>query len=246
MTGFRILDRCTSAAQRIPRDVLNTTIATLIGTAIGAVTGGLLVYWVNAEDRREASINTAWDRVTAYDGVRRKSGGGLRQAIEFLAGHQKNLRRLYLYNADLFGLRLTPSTALQGVRLAGADLQNAILPDADLKGAWLSGARLVQACLEGAILDAAILGTAKLGGQDWPAANLQGADLRGANLSGEDGAWDGVELDMADLRGATGLTCGKLARTRNWQSAYRDPAYQCDADIPTPPESTRCEMLEGE
>jgi hypothetical protein len=44
---------------------------------------------------------------------------------------------------------------------------------------------------------------------------------------------------MADLCGATGLTCAKLARTRNWQAAYR-----CEADIPTPPEAPRCEALD--
>ena len=246
MSGKRILDRCGRAARRIPRDAVNTAIATLIGTAIGAVTGGLLVYWVNAEDRQEASINAAWNQVTAYDGVRRKSGGGLRQAIEYLARHDKDLRRLYLFNADLFGLRLVPGTALRGVRLAGADLQNTVLPGADMKGARLSGARLVQACLEGANLEAAILGAAKLDGRDWPAANLEGADLRSANFSGEDGAWDGVELKMADLRGATGLTCAKLARTRNWQAAYRDPAYRCEADIPAPPEAPRCEALDAD
>ena len=66
------------------------------------------------------------------------------------------------------------------------------------------------------------------------------------SFSGEDGAWDGVELKMADLRGATGLTCAKLARTRNWQAAYRDPAYRCEADIPAPPEAPRCEALDAD
>jgi hypothetical protein len=246
MSANRVLERCARAVRRIPRETVNTAMATLIGTAIGAVTGGLLVYWVNAEDRRQAAISTAWDRVAAYDGVRRKSGGGLRQAIEYLAAHQMTLRRLYLFDADLFSLRLIPGTALHGVRLAGADLEEAVLPEADMKGARLSGARLVRACLEGANLEGAILSATRLEGQDWPAANLEGADLRGANLLGEDGAWDGVELGAADLRGVAGLTCARLARTRNWRAAYRDPALGCDADIPEPPHTPRCEALEAD
>jgi hypothetical protein len=117
-----ILGRWARAMRCIPRETINMSIATMIGTAIGAVTGGLLVYWVNAEDRRGAAVSTAWDRVAADDGVRRKSGGGLRQAIEFLAANKMNLRRLYLFDADLFGLHLAEGAAMHGVRLAGADL----------------------------------------------------------------------------------------------------------------------------
>jgi hypothetical protein len=34
------------------------------------------------------------------------------------------------------------------------------------------------------------------------------------------------------LYGAQFLNCAQLAVTRNWQSAFRDDALACDADIP--------------
>lgn len=223
---------------------------------ISALVGVGATYWLTMGDREQLAsfqkqevyyqqqelFNKAWDRINSYIGNPSHSGG-LRDAIELLAGERKPLHRLYLYNAQLQGLTLPPKANLNGVQLVRADLQDSVMPEVGMSGAWLSAAHLVGSCLKGADLSGAVVGAATLNEVSWGAANLEGADLRGANLDGKNEYWAGVELRGADLRGAKGLSCEKLQRALNWQEAFRVEALSCDAEIPRREEPPRCDEL---
>lgn len=84
-----------------------------------------------------------------------------------------------------------------------------------------------------------------LSGFDLSRADLRGADLRGTRCRGtnlSDARLEGANffkavLDEADLAGAVlysaqFLNCAQLIVARNWQSAFRDDALGCGADIP--------------
>jgi uncharacterized protein YjbI with pentapeptide repeats len=94
---------------------------------------------------------------------------------------------------------------LGGAGLCGLDLANANLAGADLRKADLRGANLSGATLAG--------------------ADLEGADFFKAVL-------DGADLAASNLVGARSLNCWQLEKTRNWQSAFRDPDLACGAQIP--------------
>jgi uncharacterized protein YjbI with pentapeptide repeats len=95
----------------------------------------------------------------------------------------------------------------------------------ELSGAGLCGLELAGANLAGADLRRA----------DLRGANLSGATLAGADLEGADffkAVLDGADLGGANLGGARSLNCWQLEKTRNWQSAFRDPDLACGAPIP--------------
>ena len=226
-----------SASRMMPKGfwqkIIWLGIVPAIFTAIGAVVGGVVIYLVSAEERRQTAINMAWDRIASYSGDPSQSGGGLRRAIEFLANERESLRGVFLYNARLFGLKLPPKTDLNGARLVNTNLQNADMPGVQLNGAWLSMAHLVGANLIDADLGGAIVGEAILDNQSVGPANLEGANLSGANLAGDNQNWRGVNLTKADLTGVRNMKCEKLTQASNWQEAFRDNALACGAEIPT-------------
>ena len=236
----------------VPWKILAPIISALASAGVAAG----VAYLLTMDDREQLALyreqeghyqqqelfNQAWNRINSYAGDPSKSGG-LRDAIELLAGEGKPLRRLYLYNAQLQGLTLPPEANLNGVQLVRADLQDSVMPEVKMSGAWLSAAHLVGSCLKGADLSGAVVGAATLNEVLWGAANLEGADLRGANLDGKNEYWAGVELRGADLRGAKGLSCEKLQRALNWQEAFRVEALSCDAEIPRREEPPRCDEL---
>lgn len=94
---------------------------------------------------------------------------------------------------------------LSAAHLCGFDLVGANLAEADLRKADLRGANLSDA----------ILTDAHLEGANFFRAILDRADLAGAHLNG-----------------AQFLTGLQLVRSRNWQSAYREPDLACGAPIP--------------
>jgi uncharacterized protein YjbI with pentapeptide repeats len=94
------------------------------------------------------------------------------------------------------------------------------LSRAGLRGLDLSGFDLSRADLQ----------DADLRGTNFCQANLSGAHLEGANLF--KAMLDGADLAGAFLYGAQFLNCAQLAVTRNWQSAFRNDALACGADIP--------------
>lgn len=95
------------------------------------------------------------------------------------------------------------------------ELAGAGLCGLDLANANLAGANLRKADLRGTTLNGATLAGADLEGADFFKTVLDGADLTGANLVG-----------------ARSLNCWQLEKTRNWQSAFRDPDLACGAPIP--------------
>jgi uncharacterized protein YjbI with pentapeptide repeats len=84
--------------------------------------------------------------------------------------------------------------------------------------------------LGGFDLSRADLRDADLRGANFCRANLSDAHLEGANLF--KAVFDSADLTGAFLYGAQFLNCAQLAVTRNWQSAFRDDALACGADIP--------------
>jgi uncharacterized protein YjbI with pentapeptide repeats len=94
----------------------------------------------------------------------------------------------------------------------------------------LSRAGLRGLDLDGFDLSRADLRDADLRGANFCRANLSGAHLEGANLF--KAVFDGADLAGAFLYGAQFLNCAQLAVTHNWQSAFRDDALACGADIP--------------
>ena len=103
------------------------------------------------------------------------------------------------------------------VALSGVDLSHAELSETDLSGANLSNANLSNADLSEANLRGAALSGASLRGADLSSANLNDADLTAAflndaDLSGENvvGYLYGADLDLANLRGAKGITNEEL------------------------------------
>jgi uncharacterized protein YjbI with pentapeptide repeats len=94
------------------------------------------------------------------------------------------------------------------------------LSRAGLRGLDLSGFDLSRADLQ----------DADLRGTNFCQANLSAAHLEGANLF--KAVLDDADLAGAFLYGAQFLNCAQLAVTRNWQSAFRDDALACGADIP--------------
>jgi uncharacterized protein YjbI with pentapeptide repeats len=95
----------------------------------------------------------------------------------------------------------------------------------ELSGAGLCGFELANANLAGANLRKC----------DLRGSNLSGATLAGADLEGADffrAILDGADLSGANLIGARSLNCWQLEKTRNWQSAFRDPDLACGASIP--------------
>ena len=94
----------------------------------------------------------------------------------------------------------------------------------------LSRAGLRGLDLGGFDLSRADLRDADLRGTNFCQANLSGAHLEGANLF--KAVLDGADLAGAFLYGAQFLNCAQLVVTRNWQSAFRDDALACGADIP--------------
>ena len=94
----------------------------------------------------------------------------------------------------------------------------------------LSRAGLRGLDLGGFDLSRADLRDADLRGANFCRANLSGARLEGANLF--KAVFDGADLAGAFLYEAQFLNCAQLAVTRNWQSAFRDDALACGADIP--------------
>lgn len=94
----------------------------------------------------------------------------------------------------------------------------------------LSRAGLRGLNLDGFDLSRADLRAADLRGANFRRANLSGAHLEGANLF--KAVFDGADLAGAFLYGAQFLNCAQLVVTRNWQSAFRDDALACGADIP--------------
>jgi uncharacterized protein YjbI with pentapeptide repeats len=94
----------------------------------------------------------------------------------------------------------------------------------------LSRAGLRGLDLGGFDLSRADLQDADLRGTNFCQANLSGAHLQGANLF--KAVFDGADLAGAFLYGAQFLNCAQLVVTRNWQSAFRDDALACGAEIP--------------
>jgi uncharacterized protein YjbI with pentapeptide repeats len=95
------------------------------------------------------------------------------------------------------------------------DLSSASLRGRDLSGFELSLTDFRHADLRGATFCDANLSGARLEG-----ANFFKAVLNGANLAG------------AFLYGARFLNCSQLVVTRNWQTAFRDDALGCGAEVP--------------
>jgi uncharacterized protein YjbI with pentapeptide repeats len=95
----------------------------------------------------------------------------------------------------------------------------------DLVGAGLRGLDLTSANLDGADLR-----EADLRGTILRETQLAGADLSAANLF--KAVLDGANLDGANLIRARFLECAQLTAARNWQSAFRDEALACGAQIP--------------
>jgi hypothetical protein len=211
---------------------LSALLPSAIGSLCGAVGGGFAGYLFATADGREQRIEKAWDRVAAYSGDARASGAGLRRAVEILSASGESLRRIYLFNAHLLGLKLQYGTDLNGARLVNADLQQADMRGAKLSGAWLSGSRLVGADLRDADLSGAFIGESNIDGQFVQAADLSGADLRGANLGGDDLNLKRVNLGNADLRGVKHLNCIKLQQGYRWADAYRELALACEQPVP--------------
>ena len=94
----------------------------------------------------------------------------------------------------------------------------------------LSRAGLRGLDLDGFDLSRADLRAADLRGANFCRANLSSAHLEGANLF--KAVFDGADLAGAFLYEAQFLNCAQLVVTRNWQSAFRDDALACGADIP--------------
>jgi uncharacterized protein YjbI with pentapeptide repeats len=94
----------------------------------------------------------------------------------------------------------------------------------------LSRAGLRGLDLGGFDLSRADLRNADLRGTNFCQANLSGAHLEGANLF--KAVLDGADLAGAFLHGAQFLNCAQLVVTRSWESAFRDDALACGADIP--------------
>ncbi|MGH8295803.1 MAG: pentapeptide repeat-containing protein [Steroidobacteraceae bacterium] len=94
----------------------------------------------------------------------------------------------------------------------------------------LSRAGLRGLDLGGFDLSRADLRNADLRGTNFCQANLSGAHLEGANLFKV--VLDGADLAGAFLHGAQFLNCAQLVVTCSWQSAFRDDALACGADIP--------------
>jgi len=94
------------------------------------------------------------------------------------------------------------------------------LSSAALRGLDLSGFELSRADLRGADLRGTTCRDANLSGARMEGANFFKAVLAGADLAG------------AFLYGAQFLNCAQLVTARNWQTAYRDDALGCGADIP--------------
>jgi uncharacterized protein YjbI with pentapeptide repeats len=105
---------------------------------------------------------------------------------------------------------------------------------------WRATHAEVRPELSGAGLYGLELASANLAGADLRKADLRGANLSGATLAGADAegadffktVLDGADLAGANLVGARSLSCWQLEKTRNWQSAFRDPDLACGAPIP--------------
>jgi uncharacterized protein YjbI with pentapeptide repeats len=94
---------------------------------------------------------------------------------------------------------------------------------------------LSQAGLRGLDLSGFDLSGADLRGADLRGTNLSDANLSGAHLEGANffkAVLNGADLAGAFLHETQFLNCAQLVVTRNWQSAFRDDALACGADIP--------------
>lgn len=151
-------------------------------------------------------------------------------------------QRTYLYEADLPNAELR-AASLACSNLLGANLRAAILAEANFSGAELGGADLSKALLSDANFQGAELwGTnfreAYLRDANFQKANLRAAQLQKADLWGAD-LWGAylrqTNFREADLRGTKGINCFQLSEAAYWQTAYRDEALACGAEIPEPP-----------
>jgi len=125
----------------------------------------VIVYFMEADERRIARHNQAWQVISSAVG---KSGNlGRMDALRVLAKDKVSLAGIELSNAFLRGL----------------DIENAVLPDANFFGAVLSDADLSGAQLWDVNLFGANLFGTNLSGANLFRANLARTNLQQSNLS---------------------------------------------------------------
>jgi uncharacterized protein YjbI with pentapeptide repeats len=167
-----------------------------------------LIFWVaDYPERQRTAIRTAWAVVN-------EKGGGRKENLEYLAGHDVDLKGLNGASGYFAGIVLT-NRDLSWSDLDNANFEDAKLDEAKLKGAMLSGTNFKH-------------------------ASLSHAHFRYSRLYPSAPNLDGADIDGADFRDITISNVGvyrTFAAARNWQTALFDKTtrrmVECTANAST-------------
>ncbi len=193
-------------------------VSLVIGTATVVI--GALAFITEADKRKKATRNEAWQIVNTIEGKKIKASAGRIEALmslnqgcleekePFLGIFPASVRKIpviegffpdcvNLNNLKLEAVQLV-SINLPWANLQDANFMNANLEEANLQNAKLQNANFTDSRLRNIELQNADLSNAKLNNALMIGANLRGANLKGADLRGAD-------LKNADLRGANFL-----------------------------------------
>ena len=221
--------------------------AFVVFTVFGVVLATVAL-WHDLSARQEERISRAWQTVSSAT----RGNTGKANALKYLASMNQNLRWMHLAPGSIDNNRIVDCKYrifAPGLDLRGAQLDNANLSCSDLDSgdtdtrtarfdhaslnntSWIR-TKVERASFRQASLIAADFRGARLGNADFSDADLTQvkftyADLRGASFSAK--STEGVSMHKADIRGIKGLTCEKLKRMDDWQSACRVSILECGA-----------------
>jgi hypothetical protein len=180
-----------------------------------------LIGWiVDYPQREQAAVRTAWSVVNA-------KGGGRKEALEYLASHQVDLKGLY-----------GTGGYFEGIVLNDRDLRWSELADANFENADLTGANLQDSKLPGVNFKNANLVNANFGGAlitDSPLTNFEGAQI------------DGADFRRARIQYSSSGFCApprvisSFTAAHDWQNAKFDDSIRHAIECAANPEQCSCQ-----